>query len=125
MRPIVSSIDTYNYKLAQYLGSLLSPHIPSSYRTKDSFTFIEEIKQLSIYDVSTLLTNIPLEETINIAIDTIFEIYSNVKFTRKELHYLFTIASSEADFIFNNEIYDQIDGISMGSHLAPILVNLR
>ena len=28
LRPIVSSVDTYNYKLAQYLGSLLSPHIP-------------------------------------------------------------------------------------------------
>ena len=25
LRPIVSSIDTYNYKIAQYLGSLLSP----------------------------------------------------------------------------------------------------
>ena len=33
---IVSSIDTYNDKLAQYLGSLLSPHIPSNYTTKDS-----------------------------------------------------------------------------------------
>ena len=46
LQPIVSSIDTYNYKLAQYLGSLLSLHIPSNYTTKDSFTFIEEIKQL-------------------------------------------------------------------------------
>ena len=29
-RPIVSSIGTYNYNLAQYLGSLLSPHIDRS-----------------------------------------------------------------------------------------------
>ena len=49
LRPIVSSIDTYNYKLAHYLGSLLSPHIPSNFTTKDSFTFIEEIKQLNTY----------------------------------------------------------------------------
>ena len=42
-RPIVSSIGTYNYNLAQYLGSLLSPHIPSEYSTKDSFTFIDQI----------------------------------------------------------------------------------
>ena len=28
-RPMFSSIDTYNYNLAQYLGSILSPHIPS------------------------------------------------------------------------------------------------
>ena len=47
-RPIVSSIGTYNYNLAQYLGSLLSPHIRSEYSTKDSFTFIEEIKLVSV-----------------------------------------------------------------------------
>ena len=48
--PIVSSIGTYNYNLAQYLGSLLSPHTPSEYSTKDSFTFIEEIKSVSLTD---------------------------------------------------------------------------
>lgn len=37
----VSSIGTYNYNLTQYLGSLLSPHIPPKYSSKDSFTFIE------------------------------------------------------------------------------------
>ena len=61
---------------------------------------------------------------INIAIDTIFRNYPNVKFTRKELQKLFKIATPETHFIFNNEIYDQIDGVSMGSPLAPILANL-
>ena len=41
-RPIVSSIDTYNNKLAQYLGSLLSPHIRSNYAAQDNFTFIKK-----------------------------------------------------------------------------------
>ena len=100
-------------------------------KTYKSFTFIEEIKQLHTYgkflisfDVTSLFTNILLEETINIAIDAIFENYPNVKFTRKELQMLFKIATSETQFIFNNEIYDQIDGVSMGSSLAPILANL-
>ena len=73
LRPIVSSIYTSNYKLTQYDGSLLSPHIPWNYATKDSSTFIEEIKQLNTYgkflisfDVTSLFTNMPLEETINI-----------------------------------------------------------
>ena len=42
-QPIVSSVGTYNYSLAQYLGPFLSLHIPSKYPTKDSFTFVEEI----------------------------------------------------------------------------------
>ena len=128
MRPIVSPIDTYSYKLAQYLRSLLSPHIPLKYATKDSFTFIKQLntfgKFLISFDVTSLFTNIPLEETINIQIDTIFENYPNVKFTRKELQKLFKMTTSETRFIFNNEIYDQISGVSMGSLLAPILANL-
>ena len=111
MRSIDSFIDTYNYKVAQHLASLLSPHFPSNCATKDSFSFIEEIKQLNTYgkfltsfDVTSLFTNIPLEETINIAIDTIFENYPNIKFTRKELQKPFKIATSETQFIFNNEI---------------------
>ena len=72
MRPIVSPIDTYSYKLAQYLRSLLSPHIPLKYATKDSFTFIKQLntfgKFLISFDVTSLFTNIPLEETINIQI---------------------------------------------------------
>ena len=54
----------------------------------------------------------------------IFENYPNVKFTRKELQKLFKKATCETHFIFNDEIYDQIDGVSMGSSLAPILANL-
>ena len=81
-------------------------------------------KFLVSFDVTSLFTNIPLEETINIAIDTIFENYPNVKFTRKKLQKLFKIVTSETHFIFNNEIYYQIDRVSMGSPLAPILANL-
>ena len=33
----------YNYKLAKYLGSLLSPHISNKYTTQNFFSFIQEI----------------------------------------------------------------------------------
>ena len=38
--------------------------------------------------------------------------------------YLKYIAQFLTQFIFNNEIYNQIDRVSMGSPLAPILANL-
>ena len=124
-------MGTYNYKLAQYLGSLLSSHIPSNYATKDSFTLIREVKQRNSYgmfliyfDVTSLFPNISLEETINIAIDATFVNHPNIKFTRKELQKLFKIATYETNCIFNNEIYEQRDGISMGSPIFPILVNI-
>ena len=56
--------------------------------------------------------------------DTIFENYPTAKFTRRELEKLFKIATSETQFIFNNEIQNQTDSVSMGYSLPPILANL-
>ena len=33
-------------------------------------------------------------------------------------------ATAQTHFIFNNDYYDQIDGVVLGSPLAPILANL-
>ena len=37
---------------------------------------------------------------------------------------LFSFATTQSHFLFNDFIYDQIDGVAMGSPLAPILANL-
>ena len=71
-----------------------------------------------------LFTNLPLDETINLAVDLIFEKYTNLKITKKELFELFTFCTSKTNFLFDGVVYDQIDGIAMGSPLAPTLANL-
>ena len=48
LRPIVSSINAYNYKLAKYLCSILSTLIPDKHTTKDSFCFVEKITNLDL-----------------------------------------------------------------------------
>ena len=81
------SIGTYNFNLSKYLCELLSPNLPNEFFTKDTFTFVEELKEVSIndkflvsYDVNSLFTNIPLEETITLAVDLIKTSYSNLKY---------------------------------------------
>ena len=37
---------------------------------------------------------------------------------------LFVFATSQTYFLFNNEVYDQTDGVAMGSPLGPVLANL-
>ena len=73
-RPIVSSIGTYNYNLSKFLCTLLDPHVPAQYNTRDTFSFVQEINQLPTkgnfmvsFDVESLFTNIPLEECIDLA----------------------------------------------------------
>ena len=92
--------------------------------------FIEEIKLVSetdkfliSFDVTSLFTNIPMSEAIDIATNLIFENNPDIKFTKHELHKLFRIATSETYFTFNGSIFDQIDGVAMGSPLASVLAN--
>ena len=131
LRPIVSSIGTFNYNLAQCLCDLLSPLVPNDYSWKDTFSFVSQIKiaNLSIkflvsYDVTSLFTNIPLQETIDIAINLIFNHNHNLNITEKKLKKLFLFATSQTHFIFNSKFYNQIDGAVMGSPLAPVLANI-
>ena len=44
-RPILSSIGTYNYQVAKFLGKLLDYVIPNDHSIKDTFSFVEELKR--------------------------------------------------------------------------------
>ena len=66
----------------------------------------------------------PLYETIDIAIDLFFSEYTSMRITRNELRELFIFATANTHFMFNGDLYDQIDGVAMGSPLGPVLANL-
>ena len=81
-------------------------------------------KFLVSYDATSLFTNIPLQEAIDIAINLIFNHNPNLNITKKELKKLFLFAISQTNFIFKGKFYNQIDGVAMGSPLAPVLANI-
>ena len=131
LRPIISSIGTYNYNLAKYLTGKLAPHMPKKHCVNDTFSFVKDInnlkcnnKYLTSFDVVSLYTNIPLNETIELAVDLIKKNDEKLKISRTELRQLFEFATSETHFLFEGKIFDQIDGVAMGSPLAPVLANL-
>ena len=131
LRLIVSSIGTFDYNLARFLCDLLSPLVPNDYSCKDTFSFVFQIKNANLCkkvlvscNVTSLFTNIPLQETIDIAVNLIFNHNPNLNRTRKELKKLFLFATSQTHFIFHDKFYNQIDGVAMGSPLAPVLANI-
>ena len=100
-RPIVSSIGTVNYNLARFLYDLLSPLLPNDNYCKDTFSFVSQIKNANRcrisfvpYDVTSLFTNILFQESIDIAINPIFNYNLNLNITKKELKKLFLFAKS-------------------------------
>ena len=86
---IVSSIGTFNYNLARFICDF-SPLVPDDYSCKDTLTFASQIKNenfskkiLVSYDVTRLFTNIPFQETIDVAINLIFNPNPNLSITKK------------------------------------------
>ena len=132
LRSILSSIGTFNYNLARFLCDHPSLLAPNDYSCKNTFSFISQIKNANLskkcllsYDVTSLFTNIPLQETVDIAINSIFNPNPNLNITKKkELKKLFLFATSQTRFIFNSEFYNQIDGVVIGCPFAPVLANI-
>ena len=82
--------------------------MPSDYSCSDTFTFLDELKQQNLegkftvsFDVCSLFTNIPLDETIDLAVNSILDKKPNLKITKKELRELFVFATSKTNFIFS------------------------
>ena len=80
MCPIPSATHTYNYALAKWLNEKLKPLSCNQYTVTDTFEFVNEVQNLEInrgdilvsYDVTSLFTNVPLNETIQILADQAF-----------------------------------------------------
>ena len=117
--------------LASSLCGLLSPFVPNDYSCKSTFSCVSQIENANLsknclvsYDVTSLFTNIPLQEIIDIAISLIFNHNANLNITREEFKKLFLFTTSEAHFIFNSKFYNQIDRVAMGSPFSPVLANI-
>ena len=76
------------------------------------------------FDVSSLFTNILLNGAIEIGIINIMKHNKNLKLSTEDLKELFNYCTKYSNFTFNNEHYNQISGVAMGSILAPILAHV-
>ena len=77
------------------------------------------------FDVESLFTNIPLDETINICANRIYHKRKKVKgLLKRQFKQLLTFATKSSCFIFNGVYHSQIDGVAMCSPLGPTLTNL-
>ena len=125
-RPIVSSVNTYNYNLASYLVSILQPISTNQYTVKDAFRFADWAKKykhnngMCSLDVSSLFTNVPLEETLNICLDKLYSHTEPPALPRVVSRKLLEFATKKSHFLFDGKYYDQIDGVAMGSPLGPV-----
>ena len=81
------------------------------------------------YDVTSLFTNAPLGETIQILAEKAFaqdwfNETHNLNLSKTDLIDLLRAASKNQLFQFDGALYEQTDGVAMGSPLGPLLANV-
>ena len=77
------------------------------------------------FDVTSLFTNVPLDDTIEILLTRIYdkkELKTNIP--REDLKALLELCTKQVHFSFENVMYKQSDGVAMGSPLGPVLAGI-
>ena len=138
LRPILSMIGSAQHELAKWLSEVLKPVTDhySTFCVRDSFTFANEVQLLPFdttscfmgsFDISSLFTNVPLDETIEICANFLFEestADTSLSFNKQQFVDLMNFATKSVEFSFNETMYRQTDGVAMGSPLGPTLANI-
>ena len=100
------------------------------FSVKNTSCFAKEIVEqdsslvMGSLDDDSLFTNIPLDETINICINTVYSEQDVIQgINKEEFRNLLLLATKEFYLIFNEVVYKQNDGVGMGSPLDPTLAN--
>ena len=127
MRPILSAVGSFNHEAAKWLSNVLVPLRHHSTVVKDTFSFVKEIQKndlrgcvMASFDVKSLFTNIPLKFTTNLIVKSLqFQGISQTQM-KKLLKWTF----QGTTFQFNGKFYKQIDGVAMGSPIAPLLADV-
>lgn len=134
-RPIIAQTGTYTYNAAQVIGKYLQPLVKDNrYIIRNTQDFpailksqppLADDEEYVSYDVESLFTNIPVEDTINYIVTKIYDenklpiICTKLIFTR-----LLQKLTTESTFIFQGKFYKQCDGCTMGGPLSVILSDI-
>ena len=117
-RPILSAIGTATYNLAMFFVPFLKEFTVNECTVRGSFSFCKEIKDqdstlfMASFDIQSLFTNIPLDETVNICVDRAFQNKKKVKgLLKRHFKQLLTLVVKSSCFVFNDTYYQQIDGV--------------
>ena len=75
------------------------------------------------FDVVSLYTNVPLLYTINLIADYVYRSTSPPPFSKTVFKNMLK-TTTQGYFLFNDILYQQVDGVILGSPLGPTMANL-
>ena len=129
LRPIVSTINSVNYKLAAFLSKHLSPLLNTIANTHiiNNNHFINRIKSYNLFnrkmvsfDVKSLFTKVPVLECLQFIKEKLPTANLDIPVSCDVFIRLIELCVSDCFFTFNDEFCNQIYGLPMGSPISPV-----
>eukprot|EP00057_Strongylocentrotus_purpuratus_P004876 XP_003729674.1 PREDICTED: uncharacterized protein LOC100893500 [Strongylocentrotus purpuratus] len=136
LRPIISTRGSSCYNTARHLANILQPlvgqtqhHVTNSKHFIDilSKTKIQPSDTLVSFDVTSLFTNVPVDQACDIIKQRLIsdpDLESRTKLTPDQIHDLLLTCLHSNSFKWRSNFYKQLQGAAMGSPLSPIIANI-
>jgi len=133
LRPVLSMIGSAQYKVAKFLDNLIKPLIQNDVEIEDTFKFVSLINNMKTktdhetmvsFDVSSLFTNVPVSETIDYVTELWLESDGSNIINCETIKQLLEFCCTNVPFMYGDNWFMQVDGVAMGSPLAPTLASL-
>ena len=133
LRPILSMNYSPYHKLAQWLVKLLKPvrEELARHSLRNTYELLPMLQGQNLsdivmcsFDVQSLFTNVPLEETVNFLCDYLSSHSHLTRIPAVYLKQLILLCTKDIKFYFDGKSYKQIDGVAMGSPLGPTLADI-
>ena len=133
IRPVVAYSSAPSYKLAHKYNTIFKQYsnFNPSFSINNSLDLVNKIKHVDLppnskfisFDVTSLFTNVPVEKTLKIASDILFENRTHPTI-HHEIMQALTLCTSQNYFQFDHKLYSQKNGLAMGSPLSPLLADI-
>ena len=135
LRPVLSMTGSAYHSASRFVDEhLLKPIVCEfdQFTVKDSLEFQEKITSMNLedgevcmsFDIKSLFTSIPVNQTIDIICDTWYrgsrpppKLHEN-SLSEENCRRLLSTLATDVEFVFNKQRYCQIDGLAMGSPLS-------
>ena len=129
-RPIISQVRTYTYNAAKVIADYLKSLCQNEYKINDTKSFPSMLKdqeplnpneEYVSYDVESLFTNIPVDETINYIINEIYQKRKLPQICSKTIfkRLLFKL-TTEVSFQFNYKLFNKLTVAQWVAHYLSL-----
>ena len=136
LRPVVATCGTSSYALSRRLSKILRPLVGTSGRTlKNTNDLVETMEKVTLnedemlvsYDVKSLFTSIPVEESIGICERKLNEdetLGDRTSMDVATIIRLLRFCLTTTSFQYKGTHYQQLDGVAMGSPVSPVIADI-